>query len=70
MSPERIHRVMMAAMIGVCLALLASGMQTIAMGVMSFMIVMLLVWAFFDFCPALKILGKFTGCNSSKSCCS
>ena len=59
MCTERIHRLMMVALLLVAIFLFLSAKEVLGMAVLIFMVLMLSVWAIFDFCPALKILSKF-----------
>jgi hypothetical protein len=59
MCIERVHRLMMATLIAISLLLFFAGYEVFTFAILCFMIVMLSVWAIFDFCPALKILSKF-----------
>lgn len=59
MCVERVHRLMMATLLIVSLLLFFAGMEVVTFALLCFMIVMLIAWALFDFCPAIKILSKF-----------
>lgn len=59
MCIERVHRLMMATLLIVAILLLISAKELLAIAILTFMVLMLAVWAIFDFCPALKILSKF-----------
>jgi len=59
MCIERVHRLMMATLLAVSLLLFFAGYEIITFAIQCFMVFMLMVWAIFDFCPAVKILGKF-----------
>ena len=62
MCVERVHRIVMAAFLTLVLyltTLTATMAELVGYGLGAFMIVMLLLWGFFNFCPALKIFGLF-----------
>jgi hypothetical protein len=59
MCVERFHRLMMAALLIVTILLFISAKEVLAIAILVFMVLMLSIWAVFDFCPALKILSKF-----------
>lgn len=57
----------MAIVLGIMLWLYATNFFIIAAVINVFVIVMLLMWAFLDFCPAIKILSKFLpSCDETK----
>jgi len=56
---ERIHRLMMAFMVGVSMFLFLNGtLMLIASTLQAFIILMIIIWAIFDFCPSLWMLKK------------
>ncbi len=59
MCVEKVHRVMMAIFVTIILISVNVGAMLLANILMIFMIIMLLSWAFFNFCPAVTILSKF-----------
>lgn len=61
MCAEKIQRVLMAIMITLAMYLFTAGMIQIAVILQSFIILMILVWAFTDFCPSIWILEKLVG---------
>lgn len=67
MCYQRAQRLLMAIMLGIMLWLYATNFFIIAAVINVFMIVMLLMWAFFDVCPAIAILRKFLpSCDETK----
>ena len=67
MCAERVHRMLIASMLG--FVMMFAGMQMIqpAFLLQLFVMVMLLIWAFTDFCPSLYVLKKvFPSCYSEK----
>lgn len=67
MCYQKAQRVLMAAMLGLMMYLYMSGFMIIANIINVVMIVMLLVWAFTDFCPVNTILSKFfPSCDNNK----
>ena len=67
MCAERIQRVLMAIMLGVVIVLMNAGLTTVAMVLQGFIIVMIVVWAFTNFCPSIWALKKMFGsCNFDK----
>ncbi|MEY4505198.1 MAG: hypothetical protein RL154_1495 [Pseudomonadota bacterium] len=63
---ERIQRVMMAAMLMLSFYLISIG-NSLGMAILAFIIFMVIVWAFTDFCPSIAILKKIIGsCDDKK----
>lgn len=65
MCAERVHRMLIAFMLG--FVMMFAGMQLIKLAFLLqlFIMIMLLIWAFTDFCPSLYILKKvFPSCYS------
>ena len=62
MCAEKIQRFLMAIVLTIALFLFASNQMLYAMILQTLVIVMVIVWAIFDFCPSLwvfkKVLGK------------
>lgn len=70
MCVERVHRLMMVTLLAVSLLLFFAGYEIFTFAIQCFMLVMMTIWAIFDFCPAVKILSKFLKpCSEKKSCC-
>ena len=66
MCAQRLQRVLMAIMLTISLYFLSIG-STIGLVLQLFIIVMLLIWAFTDICPALTVLEKIFGnCEDKK----
>jgi hypothetical protein len=61
MCAERIQRFLMAIVLTVALFLFASNQMLYAMIIQTLVIVMIIVWALFDFCPSLWVFGKVFG---------
>lgn len=61
MCAERIQRFLMAIVLTVALVLFASNQMLYAMIIQTLVIVMVIVWAIFDFCPSLWVFGKIFG---------
>ncbi len=55
---EKIHRLLMAIMVSICMVLFVTGATQIAVVLQTFIVIMLLVWAFTDFCPSLWMFSK------------
>lgn len=67
MCAERAQRVLMAIVLGVIMFLFTAGFTQIATILQGFVIVMILVWAFTNFCPSIWIFEKMFGkCNWDK----
>ena len=67
MCAERIQRVLMAIMLGVVIVLINLSLTIVAMVLQGFIIVMIIVWAFTDFCPSLWTFKKMFGsCDFDK----
>lgn len=67
MCAERMHRILIAIMLG--FVMMFAGMQMIKLAFLLqlFIMIMLLIWAFTDFCPSLYALKKvLPSCYSDK----
>jgi len=67
MCAERVHRILIASMLG--FVMMFAGMQMIKLAFLLqlFIMIMLLIWAFTDFCPSLYALKKvLPSCYSDK----
>ncbi len=67
MCAERIQRFLMAIVLTVAMVLFASNQMLYAMILQTLVVVMVMVWALFDFCPSLWIFAKLFGHCSSKT---
>ncbi len=68
MCAEKIQRILMAIMVGVVLFLFNSGLAMVGNIIGGFMIVMIIVWAFTNFCPSIWFLEKMVGkCDFDKA---
>ena len=61
MCAEKIQRFLMAIVLTLALFLFASNQMLYAMIVQTLVIVMVNVWALFDFCPSLWLFEKIYG---------
>ncbi|WP_295055629.1 phosphoribosylaminoimidazole synthetase [Sulfuricurvum sp.] len=61
MCAEKIQRFLMAAVLTIALFLFADGEMLYAMILQTLVIVMVIVWALFDFCPSLWIFKRVFG---------
>ncbi len=61
MCAERIQRFLMAIVLTVAMVLFASNQILYAMILQTLVVVMVIVWAIFDFCPSLWVFGKVFG---------
>lgn len=61
MCAEKIQRFLMAIVLTIALFLFASNEMLYAMILQTLVIVMVIVWAIFDFCPSLWIFKKVFG---------
>jgi Na+-transporting methylmalonyl-CoA/oxaloacetate decarboxylase beta subunit len=61
MCAEKIQRFLMAIILTVTMVLSVSGQMQWAVVLQTFVILMVLVWAFTDFCPSLWFFGKLFG---------
>ncbi|KFN40903.1 MAG: phosphoribosylaminoimidazole synthetase [Sulfuricurvum sp. MLSB] len=66
MCAERIQRFLMAIVLTVSMVLFVTGQMQWAVILQTFVILMVLVWAFTDFCPSLWFFGKLFGKYSQK----
>jgi len=58
MCVERVQRLMMAIMLGLIMGLAGAGMFKAAFLLQLFIMIMLIVWAFTNFCPSIYVLKK------------
>ncbi|MDD5160872.1 MAG: phosphoribosylaminoimidazole synthetase [Sulfuricurvum sp.] len=61
MCAERIQRFLMAIVLTAAMLLFANNQMFYAMIVQTLVIVMVIVWALFDFCPSLWLFKKVFG---------
>jgi len=67
MCADRVQRIVIAIMLGFVLGVAGAGMFKIAFLLQLFVMIMLLIWAFTDFCPSLYILRKvLPPCSENK----
>ena len=67
MCAEKVHRMLIAIMIGFVMMFAGLQMIKLAFLLQLFIMIMLLIWAFTDFCPSLYALKKvFPPCYSDK----
>jgi len=67
MCAERIQRFLMAVILTVTMFLFAAGMVQAGVIIQTLVILMILVWAFTDFCPSLSLFRKiFGGCEKTR----
>ena len=67
MCAEKIQRFLMAIVLTLAMFLFASNQMLYAMILQTLVVVMVIVWALFDFCPSLWIFAKLFGTCSSKT---
>jgi hypothetical protein len=58
---EKIQRFLMAIVLTAAMFLFAEGQMLLALIIQTLVIVMIIVWALFDFCPSLWIFKKIYG---------
>ncbi len=58
MCAEKIHRILIAIMLGFVMMFAGLQMIKLAFLLQFFIMIMLLIWAFTDFCPSLYVLKK------------
>ncbi len=58
MCAERLHRIVIAIILGFVMGMAGAGMFKLAFLSQLFVMIMLLVWAFTKFCPSLYLLKK------------
>jgi len=58
MCAERLHRIVIAIILGLVMGMAGVGMVKLAFLSQLFVMIMLLIWAFSDFCPSLYLLKK------------
>jgi len=61
MCAERIQRFLMAIILTVTMLLFVTGNLQAGVVLQTFVILMIVVWAFTDFCPSLWFFGKIFG---------
>jgi hypothetical protein len=61
MCAEKIQRFLMAIVLTIAMVLFATGQMQLAVIVQTLVIVMVIVWAFTDFCPSLWVFKKVFG---------
>ncbi len=61
MCAEKIQRFLMAIVLTIAMVLFAMGQMQLAVIVQTLVIVMVIVWAFTDFCPSLWVFKKVFG---------
>ncbi len=61
MCAEKIQRFLMAIVLTIAMVLFATGQMQLAVIVQTLVIVMVVVWAFTDFCPSLWLFKKVFG---------
>lgn len=66
MCAERVQRFLMAVILTVSMVLFAAGQLQFGVIIQTFVIAMILLWAFTDICPALTILRKIFGSCDKK----
>lgn len=66
MCAEKIQRFLMAIVLTVALFLFAEGEMLYAMIIQTLVIVMVIMWALFDFCPSLWVFKKVFGSCTEK----
>jgi hypothetical protein len=64
---QRVQRLLMAIMLGLVLMLAATGMTQLAFILQVFIMIMIIVWAFTNFCPSIWFFQKVLGdCDFEK----
>jgi len=66
MCAERIQRLLMAIVLGVALLLFLNSYILYGAILQSFVILMIISWSIFDFCPSIWIFSKFTSSCEKK----
>ncbi|MDX1294677.1 MAG: phosphoribosylaminoimidazole synthetase [Sulfurimonadaceae bacterium] len=61
MCAEKVQRFLMGIVLTVCMVLFVQGEIQIAVILQTFVILMVIIWAFTDFCPSLWIFKKIFG---------
>jgi Na+/alanine symporter len=61
MCAEKIQRFLMGIVLTICMVLFVQGMTQIAVILQTFVILMVIIWAFTDFCPSLWVFDKIFG---------
>jgi len=61
MCAEKIQRFLMAIVLTVIMVLFVTGQMQLAVILQTFVIVMIIVWAFTDFCPSIWMFRKLFG---------
>ena len=68
MCAEKIQRLLMGIVITASMMLFIQGMSQIAVVLQTFVIVMIAIWAFTDFCPSLWLFKKLFGSCYPTNC--
>ena len=58
MCADRLHRIVIAIILGIIMGMAGAGMAQLAFISQLFVMIMLFIWAFTNFCPSLYILRK------------
>jgi len=58
MCADRVHRILIAIVLGLVMGVAGAGMFKIAFLLQLFVMIMLIIWALTDFCPSLYVLRK------------
>ena len=58
MCAQRLHRIVIAIILGFIMGMAGAGAFKLAFLSQLFVMIMLLIWAFIDFCPSLYLLKK------------
>jgi len=68
MCAERLHRIVVAIILGFVMGMAGAGMLKMAFLTQLFVMVMLIIWALTDFCPSLYLLKKIIpSCYETKN---
>ncbi|MGD9969969.1 MAG: phosphoribosylaminoimidazole synthetase [Sulfuricurvum sp.] len=66
MCAEKIQRFLMAIVLTIAMVLFATGQTQFGVILQTFVIIMVIVWAFTDFCPSLWFFKKVFGSCEKK----
>jgi len=69
MNAHRLQRLLTTTMLTLIWTLFYLGATTIAFFLLAFVIVMMLSWAIFDFCPSLWFFNKVLHTNTPQGSC-
>ena len=58
MCADRLHRIIIAIILGIIMGMAGAGMFKLAFVAQLFVMIMLCIWAFTNFCPSLYIIRK------------